>query len=307
MFWRNEPMGNLLGARMGIRRAYGEMVAGRTGCWQDWRPTLPAGLAYQDDRYWQIADFHAEGPVFLAFFGDGGEGCTGGRFDREDGGVRGAGCLQAHLDQSCESGSCGRIGIVRNRSQEGEIALRSHALVGAIHRKVAVAHGVDTGLDHLAAAVRAWAGKAENADQGALRNGQRDGVVTGFRTGGDGFAEPDFAPWSCRASHAVSLGLNYRGVGRRQTGDRGSDRFQLIDLGKSKCRRQEKEGQALDHGSFENLMIGAGDRIRTGDIDLGKVALYQLSYSRPYGKPYSPTETIPMSNVARMSQKRRHL
>ena len=26
--------------------------------------------------------------------------------------------------------------------------------------------------------------------------------------------------------------------------------------------------------------IGAGDRIRTGDIDLGKVALYQLSYSR---------------------------
>jgi hypothetical protein len=27
--------------------------------------------------------------------------------------------------------------------------------------------------------------------------------------------------------------------------------------------------------------FGAGDRIRTGDIDLGKVALYQLSYSRP--------------------------
>ena len=29
--------------------------------------------------------------------------------------------------------------------------------------------------------------------------------------------------------------------------------------------------------------IGAGDRIRTGDIDLGKVALYQLSYSRVRG------------------------
>ena len=29
--------------------------------------------------------------------------------------------------------------------------------------------------------------------------------------------------------------------------------------------------------------FGAGDRIRTGDIDLGKVALYQLSYSRPDG------------------------
>ena len=28
---------------------------------------------------------------------------------------------------------------------------------------------------------------------------------------------------------------------------------------------------------------GAGDRIRTGDINLGKVALYQLSYSRPLG------------------------
>ena len=28
------------------------------------------------------------------------------------------------------------------------------------------------------------------------------------------------------------------------------------------------------------LRGGAGDRIRTGDIDLGKVALYQLSYSR---------------------------
>jgi hypothetical protein len=27
-------------------------------------------------------------------------------------------------------------------------------------------------------------------------------------------------------------------------------------------------------------MNGAGDRVRTGDINLGKVALYQLSYSR---------------------------
>jgi hypothetical protein len=31
---------------------------------------------------------------------------------------------------------------------------------------------------------------------------------------------------------------------------------------------------------FLNIENGAGDRIRTGDIDLGKVALYQLSYSR---------------------------
>jgi hypothetical protein len=28
-------------------------------------------------------------------------------------------------------------------------------------------------------------------------------------------------------------------------------------------------------------MNGAGNRTRTGDIHLGKVALYQLSYSRP--------------------------
>ena len=28
------------------------------------------------------------------------------------------------------------------------------------------------------------------------------------------------------------------------------------------------------------IEVGAGDRIRTGDINLGKVALYQLSYSR---------------------------
>jgi hypothetical protein len=32
---------------------------------------------------------------------------------------------------------------------------------------------------------------------------------------------------------------------------------------------------------------GAGDRIRTGDIDLGKVALYQLSYSRSTEFPFS--------------------
>jgi hypothetical protein len=28
-------------------------------------------------------------------------------------------------------------------------------------------------------------------------------------------------------------------------------------------------------------LIGAGDEARTRDIDLGRVALYQLSYSRP--------------------------
>jgi hypothetical protein len=43
---------------------------------------------------------------------------------------------------------------------------------------------------------------------------------------------------------------------------------------------------------------GAGDRIRTGDIDLGKVALYQLSYSRARGEkdfkgPHSLSRQLP--------------
>jgi hypothetical protein len=44
-------------------------------------------------------------------------------------------------------------------------------------------------------------------------------------------------------------------------------------------------------------MNGAGDGIRTRDIDLGKVALYQLSYSRSTKTSFSP-ETILMSNVS---------
>ena len=32
--------------------------------------------------------------------------------------------------------------------------------------------------------------------------------------------------------------------------------------------------------AFKRDSIGAGNRTRTGDIDLGKVALYQLSYAR---------------------------
>jgi hypothetical protein len=31
--------------------------------------------------------------------------------------------------------------------------------------------------------------------------------------------------------------------------------------------------------------IGAGNEVRTRDLDLGKVALYQLSYTRKYGVP----------------------
>ena len=31
-------------------------------------------------------------------------------------------------------------------------------------------------------------------------------------------------------------------------------------------------------------LSGAGNRVRTGDLNLGKVALYQLSYSREGGE-----------------------
>ena len=35
-----------------------------------------------------------------------------------------------------------------------------------------------------------------------------------------------------------------------------------------------------DRGGGEMSRVGAGNRVRTGDLNLGKVALYQLSYSR---------------------------
>ncbi len=38
-----------------------------------------------------------------------------------------------------------------------------------------------------------------------------------------------------------------------------------------------KTGRA---GRPEERRLGAGNRTRTGDINLGKVALYQLSYAR---------------------------
>ena len=44
---------------------------------------------------------------------------------------------------------------------------------------------------------------------------------------------------------------------------------------KAKSAQQKPEGTEVRFAKF-----GAGDGIRTRDIDLGKVALYQLSYSR---------------------------
>ena len=41
-----------------------------------------------------------------------------------------------------------------------------------------------------------------------------------------------------------------------------------------------------------NGKAGAGDRARTGDLDLGKVALYQLSYARFMGYSVAKTDNI---------------
>ena len=43
-------------------------------------------------------------------------------------------------------------------------------------------------------------------------------------------------------------------------------------------------------------MTGAGDGIRTRDIDLGKVALYQLSYSRLKRNLHSDVNAASLSN-----------
>ena len=43
---------------------------------------------------------------------------------------------------------------------------------------------------------------------------------------------------------------------------------------------RETAGVAIDFEPGAGFVIGAGNRVRTGDLNLGKVALYQLSYSR---------------------------
>ena len=41
-----------------------------------------------------------------------------------------------------------------------------------------------------------------------------------------------------------------------------------------------KKGKKKRKTDVLRFLIGAGNRVRTGDLNLGKVALYQLSYSR---------------------------
>ena len=47
-------------------------------------------------------------------------------------------------------------------------------------------------------------------------------------------------------------------------------------LTRDACFELHAAGKAL----IKALQIGAGNQVRTGDLNLGKVALYQLSYSR---------------------------
>ena len=45
-----------------------------------------------------------------------------------------------------------------------------------------------------------------------------------------------------------------------------------------------KNGHEKKRSQRLRFLFGAGNRVRTGDLNLGKVALYQLSYSRGNAK-----------------------
>ena len=49
-------------------------------------------------------------------------------------------------------------------------------------------------------------------------------------------------------------------------------------------RKSPGNYQQRESASKASRLIGAGNRVRTGDLYLGKVSLYQLSYSRDYSK-----------------------
>ena len=66
-----------------------------------------------------------------------------------------------------------------------------------------------------------------------------------------------------------------RTVLSRHRGAVDPERFERPTSGES-CRRSDQ----LSYGSRDTSRCGADDRTRTGDFDLGKVALYQLSYVR---------------------------
>ena len=101
----------------------------------------------------------------------------------------------------------------------------------------------------------------------------------------------------------------------------GKHRWRGKDMGKRMRSCREGRRQAvwparnpvelsdhLDLGMTEGFSrveprggIGAGDRVRTGDINLGKVALYQLSYSR-----LMPTLALSPLTIVRVNSCNRH-
>ena len=93
--------------------------------------------------------------------------------------------------------------------------------------------------------------------------------------------------------------IDHRGVSGGQARRSRGNRFQFVVLSEGQeTQQQEEQGsRRLIMADSGGRTYGAGDGIRTRDIDLGKVALYQLSYSRPTENLYFPSETIPVSNV----------
>lgn len=64
------------------------------------------------------------------------------------------------------------IGIVRDRRQQREIALRRHSLMRAVHRKVAVAHRVHAGVESLVAPVGSLSREPQDTQKSSLRDGE---------------------------------------------------------------------------------------------------------------------------------------
>jgi hypothetical protein len=87
----------------------------------------------------------------------------------------------------------------------------------------------------------------------------------------------------CPASRGVSRSEISGGAGRSRTALEGFailcitallPRPELVTSMKKESRRLKREAAA------SLRIVGAGDESRTRDLNLGKVALYQLSYSR---------------------------
>ena len=207
---------------------------------------------------------------------------AGGGFEREDGGMRGPASL-ALGDELFEIGGSFGVGVIRDRRGEGEVALGGDALMSAVGGEITVAEGINSSFDDLAAAVRAFFREAEDSQERALCDRKRDGLIGRLGAGRDVLRN--------QISHQGPDGpvtrypsVDFRSIRSRKPGRRGRDGFEFVILSETKAVRQRKRAACLIMGGRE--IIGAGDGIRTRDIDLGKVALYQLSYSRPIGKSH---------------------